>query len=108
MENLSKEKERVILAGVHTGRTDAINDTTEESIEELAELVNTAGGEVICSVVQNKSDLEAGTYMGEGKLEELKDAVELYGADMVVFDDELSPVQTRNISDFLGVKVLDR
>lgn len=108
MENLSKEKERVILAGVHTGRTDAINDTTDESIEELAELVNTAGGEVICSVVQNKSDLEAGTYMGEGKLEELKDAVELYGADMVVFDDELSPVQMRNISDFLGVKVLDR
>lgn len=108
MENLNKEKERVILAGVHTGRIDVINDTTDESIEELAELVNTAGGEVICSIVQNKSDLEAGTYMGEGKLEELKEAVELYGADMVVFDDELSPVQTRNITDFLGVKVLDR
>lgn len=108
MENLNEKKERVILAGVHTGRIDAINDTTDESIEELAELVNTAGGEVICSVVQNKSDLEAGTYMGEGKLYELKEAVEMYSADMVVFDDELSPVQTRNITDFLGVKVLDR
>ena len=108
MENLDEKKERVILAGVHTGRIDAINDTTDESIDELAELVDTAGGEVICSIVQNKSDIESGTYMGEGKLEELKEAVELYEADMVVFDDELSPVQTRNISDFLGVKVLDR
>lgn len=108
MENFDQKKERVILAGVHTGRTDAINDTTDESIDELAELVDTAGGEVICSVVQNKSELEAGTYMGEGKLHELKDAVEMYSADMVVFDDELSPVQTRNISDLLGVKVLDR
>ena len=108
MENLDQKKERVILAGVHTGRIDAINDTTNESIDELEDLVKTAGGEVICSVVQNKSDLEAGTYMGEGKLYELKEAVEMYDADMVVFDDELSPVQTRNITDFLEVKVLDR
>lgn len=108
MEILDKEKEKVILAGVHTGRVDYINDTTDESIAELEELVETAGGEVICSVIQNKSDLEAGTYMGEGKLMELKEAVEFYNADMVVFDDELSPVQTRNITDLLGVKVLDR
>ena len=78
MEILDKEKEKVILAGVHTGRVDYINDTTDESIAELEELVETAGGEVICSVIQNKSDLEAGTYMGEGKLMELKEAVEFY------------------------------
>lgn len=108
MEDLNEKKERVILAGVHTGRADAINDTTDESVAELEELVNTAGGEVVCIVVQNKSDIEAGTYMGQGKLEELKEAVELVSADMVVFDDELSPVQTRNITDFLGIKVLDR
>jgi len=102
------KKERVILAGVHTGSRDVLSDTTDESIDELEELVKTAGGEVICVVVQNKSDLEAATYMGEGKLEELKEAVINMEADMVVFDDELSPVQLRNISDFVGVKVLDR
>ena len=108
MEKLEEKTESVILAGVHTGRGDAINDTTDESIDELEQLVETAGGEVICSIVQNKSDLEAATYMGEGKLEEVREAVELYEADLVVFDDELSPVQIRNITDALGVKVLDR
>ncbi len=108
MEDLSKEKERVILAGVHTGRVDRINDTTDESMDELEELVKTAGGEVVGVIIQNKSDIEAGTYMGEGKLEELKEVIEVLNADMVVFDDELSPVQTRNITDLLGVKVLDR
>lgn len=108
MEELNEKTERVILAGVHTGRVDKINDTTDESIDELEELVKTAGGEVVGVLIQNKSDIEAGTYMGEGKIEELKEAVEMLNADMVVFDDELSPVQTRNISDILGVKVLDR
>ena len=108
MESLNEKTERVILAGVHTGRADAINDTTDESIAELEELVKTAGGEAVCSVIQNKPELEAATYMGIGKLEELKEACETMNADTVVFDDELSPVQTRNISDFLGIKVLDR
>lgn len=101
-------KERAVLAGVHTGRRDILNDTTDESISELEELVKTAGGEVVCTVIQNKADIEAATYMGIGKLEEVRDAVEALGADMVVFDDELSPVQIRNISDFIGVKILDR
>ena len=50
MESLNEKTERVILAGVHTGRADAINDTTDESIAELEELVKTAGGEAVCSV----------------------------------------------------------
>ncbi len=103
-----EKKERVITAGVHTGARDPLNDTTEESMTELAELVQTAGGEVVASMVQNKPDIEAATYMGEGKLEELKNAVEELEADCVVFDDELSPVQIRNISNILEVKVLDR
>lgn len=100
--------ERAVLAGVHTGTRGELNDTTDESIEELSELVKTAGGETVCTVIQNKQELEAATYMGTGKLEEIKNAVEMFDADMVVFDDELSPVQLRNISDFLGVKILDR
>ncbi len=102
------EKEKVIIAGLHTGSRDFLNDTTEESMAELAELVDTAGGEVVGEMVQNRPQPESGTYFGEGKLEELKVAVEDLGATLVVFDDELTPVQLRNISDALGVRVLDR
>lgn len=110
MEIKSNEvkKERVLLAGVHLGLKNIIEDTTEESIKELKELVKTAGGEVVCEVVQNKSELESGTYMGEGKLEEIRLAIEELLVDCVVFDDELSPVQLRNVTEILGVKVLDR
>ena len=110
MEIKSNEikKERVLLAGVHLGLKNIIEDTTDESMKELQELVKTAGGEVVCEVVQNKSELESGTYMGEGKLEEIKMAIDELLVDCVVFDDELSPIQLRNISEILGVKVLDR
>ena len=100
--------EKVIIAGLHTGSRDIINDTTEESMAELCELVDTAGGEVVGEMVQNRPAPDSGTYFGEGKLCELKDAVEALCATLVVFDDELSPIQLRNISDFLGVRVLDR
>lgn len=103
-----KKKERVLLAGVHTGCRDILSDTTEDSISELAELAKTAGAEVAGSVIQNKPDLEAGTYMGEGKLEEIKNLIVELDIDTVIFDDELSPVQIRNISDMLEVKVIDR
>lgn len=100
--------ERVLLAGVHTGRGDALYDTTDESMAELGELARTAGAEVVAEVIQNKSDIESGTYMGEGKLMEIADMIEPLEIDTVIFDDELSSVQTRNISDMLGVKVIDR
>lgn len=107
--NINEEKkERVILAGVHTSRPDALFDTTDESIAELSGLAETAGAEVVGIMVQNKPQLESGTYMGEGKLSELAEAAENMAADCVIFDDELSPVQLKNISDTLGVKVLDR
>lgn len=108
MENNEQKQERVILAGVHRGQKDILWDTTEESMHELGELVKTAGGVVAGEMVQNKADIETATYMGEGKLEELKTAAEALEADTVVFDDELSPVQMRNITDYLGIKVLDR
>lgn len=108
MESYSEKKEKFILAGVHTGKRGYINDTTEKSIEELDELVKTAGGETIATLVQNRAEIENATYLGEGKLDELKLAVDNMGADAVVFDDELSPVQLRNITDVLGCKVLDR
>lgn len=108
METNEKRKERVILAGVHTGRLDYLEDTTDESIEELSGLAETAGAEVVGVMVQNKAQLESGTYMGEGKLEELAEMVNNMDIDCVIFDDELSPVQLKNITDILNVKVLDR
>lgn len=108
MNTNEQKKERVILAGVHTSCLDYLTDTTDESIDELARLAETAGAEVIGTLIQNKSQLESGTYMGEGKLKELAEAVENMDADCVIFDDELSPVQLKNISDILNVKVLDR
>lgn len=100
--------EKVILTGVHTGSCDILSDTTDESIAELEELVKTAGGQVVGILIQNKSEIETSTYLGSGKLEELKEAVEALEADMVVFDNELSPIQLKNISDFIGIKILDR
>ena len=108
MNDLEEKKERVITVGVHLGLNNILSDTTEESMEELGELVKTAGGEVVLSTIQNRSQLEGATYIGKGKIEELKNAILTLEADTVVFDDELSPIQMRNISDALEVKVLDR
>ena len=105
---MEEKKERVLLAGVHTGSRDVLNDTTAESMAELSELAETAGAEVVAEVLQNKQEIEAATYMGEGKLEEVKAAVEAMEIDTVIFDDELSPVQIRNLSEYLGIKVIDR
>ncbi len=108
MNDLEEKKERFITVGVHLGLNDILSDTTEESMEELGELVKTAGGEVVLSTIQNRPQLEGATYIGKGKIEELKTAILTLEADTVVFDDELSPIQMRNISDALEVKVLDR
>ena len=108
MDYRDEEKEKVIIAGLHTSSRDYLNDTTVESMRELAELVDTAGGEVIGQMIQNRYAPESGTYFGGGKLNELKEAVEALGADLVVFDDELSPVQLRNVSEYLNIRVIDR
>ena len=105
---MEEKKERVLLAGVHTGCRDVLFDTTEETISELSELAKTAGADVVAEVIQNKSEIEAATYMGEGRLEEIREAIESLEIDTVIFDDELSPVQIRNLSDFFGIKVIDR
>lgn len=108
MTELEQKREKVVIVGVHLGLADALSDTTEESMEELCELVKTAGGEVVMSIMQNRTQLESATYIGTGKIDELKTAIKSLEADTVVFDDELSPIQMRNISDALEVKVLDR
>ncbi|MBE7010439.1 MAG: GTPase HflX [Ruminococcaceae bacterium] len=103
-----QEQERAILAGVHTGSGDPLKDTTEESIEELARLAETAGAETVGTLVQNRPSPENATYLGEGKLEELRMACQSLDATLVIFDSELSPIQIKNLEKELGIRVIDR
>lgn len=98
------EIEKVILVGVSTSDY----DDTEESLEELKDLVKTAGAEVVATVIQNREAVHSGTYIGKGKIEEIKIAIEETGATGIVCDDELSPAQLRNLRDMLDTKVMDR
>lgn len=79
-----------------------------ESLDELEELVKTAGGKVVCQMLQRVDAINSGCYIGTGKVKELRLLVESYGATGVVCDDELSPMQMRNLSEELNTKVMDR
>ncbi len=100
--------ERALLAGLHTGALDPLDDSTEESLAELARLADTAGASVVGTMLQNRPSADSAHYLGEGKLEELKLACQGLDANLVIFDDELSPVQLRNIERILNCKVIDR
>ncbi len=103
-----KQAEKAILCGVHRGSLDVLSDTTEETMAELKELAIAAGAEVVGIMVQNRDRVEGATYFGEGKLDELKNAVADLGAGLVIFDDELTGSQIRNIEDIAGARVIDR
>ena len=104
MIELGEKKERVILVGVHADE----HDDTKESLDELEELVATAGAVTVGRVIQNLSQIHPGTYVGKGKIEEIKDLVWERSATGIVCDDELSPVQLGNLEDMLDCKVMDR
>ena len=82
--------------------------TADQSIEELAELARTAGADVVGRTTQKLEHPNVATYVGKGKLEEVKEAGKVLGANVVIFDDELSPSQQRNLERELGTKVIDR
>ena len=105
---MEKLTERALLVGVHTGSRDSLHDTTEESMRELAQLAETAGAEVIGELVQNRPAPENATYIGEGKVAEVREFCECQDIDIVIFDDELSPSQVRNLTRDIGVKISDR
>jgi GTP-binding protein HflX len=98
------EKERYILVGVALDGY----DKGEVSLDELAQLLDTAGGEAVLKVIQNLERFDPQTYIGRGKAEEVRNCVDMYNATGVICDDELSPVQIRNLTDILGCKVIDR
>ncbi|MCB6416289.1 GTPase HflX [Faecalimonas umbilicata] len=104
MFELEQEKERILLVGVSVDD----GDDTEESLDELAELALTAGAETVGRVIQNREQIHPGTYVGKGKLEEIKDLLWETEADGIICDDELTPAQLGNLRDELNTKVMDR
>lgn len=103
---MNEINEKVILVGVKV--KDAGIGNFESSLQELKGLVETAGGEVIATLVQARERALASTYIGKGKLEELKHLAEELEPDLIVFDSELSPVQLRNLEESLGIRIIDR
>ena len=105
----TKEKiNRAVLVGLDAFSLDREENATESSMEELAALLETAGGECMGVVMQSKSTPDPRTFIGEGKVEEVKQLVQAVGADMVIFDNALSPSQQRALSEDLKVAVMDR
>ena len=96
--------ERVLLVGVSLGK----EEEARQSLLELAELSSTAGAEVADIVIQNREQIHPGTYVGKGKLEEIKEIIAHKSIDTIVCDDELSPAQLRNLNDYFDIKVIDR
>ncbi len=102
-ENTIKE-EKYILVAVATGDEEAAWD----SLDELSELLDTAGGITIFQTVQNLVRPDKATYIGKGKAEELRESIEIHEADGIICDDELTASQMRNLSEITGAKVIDR
>ena len=101
---IKEVEERVILTAVSV----ADGDDTESSLDELEELVKTAGGVVAGRLIQNREKIHPGTYLGKGKIDELRELIWETDATGIVCDDELSPAQLKNLEDALETKVMDR
>ncbi len=99
------KRERAILVGLDTGRD---NEDTEHSMAELTLLADTAGAEAVEQIIQKRDTPDRAYYIGRGKVDELTALVNMIDADMVIFNEELSPSQIRNLDNSLGVKVIDR
>ena len=104
MIDLKEAQERVILVAVSTSD----HDDTEKSLDELEELVATAGAVTVGRVIQNLDQVHPGTYVGKGKLDEIKELLWETQATGIICDDELTPVQLGNMEDALDTKVMDR
>ncbi|MGA2853029.1 MAG: GTPase HflX [Verrucomicrobiota bacterium] len=119
IENRNTRPERVFLVGVEfksrvgqasslSDRQDACPTAIRESLDELGELATTAGGEVIGNGIQKMESLSPATFIGKGKAEEFADFCRRQDVDTVIFDDDLSPAQCRNLEKIFECKILDR
>lgn len=104
MYEVGDVEERVILIGVQIGN----NEDVYESLNELEELAHTAGAATVGKMIQNRESVHPGTYIGKGKIEEVRALMLAMDANGVICDDELSPAQMNNLERELGCKVMDR
>lgn len=102
--DLSDKTERVLLVGVQEND----GDDTEESLQELAELAKTAGAEVVGTVIQKRERIHPGTYVGKGKIDEIRTLLNALDSTGIICDDELSPVQMNHLQQELESKIMDR
>ena len=107
-ENKLKNINRAVLVGLNCPGLSREENADDDSLEELAALLDTAGGVCLGTVLQNKNSPDPRTFIGEGKVAEVKELVGSLGADIVIFDNPLSPSQQRVLTEELGVTVMDR
>ena len=106
IEITKKIVERAMLVALDTKAYS--KEVVEEHLAELEELANTAGAETVFKIIQSKARMDSAYYIGKGKAEELAQLVELNDINIIIFDDDLTPVQVRNLSDLFKRKVIDR
>lgn len=104
MYELKEAEEKVILVGVQLNE----NEPAEESLDELGELAKTAGAEVVGRMIQSREYIHPATYIGKGKISELKELLWETDATGIICDDELTSVQLKNLEQELGCKIIDR
>lgn len=107
-DNHVEKKERAVLAGLSASCFEESERSDEVSMAELAALVETAGGEAAAWLIQQRATPDPRSFIGDGKVQELKELIAVNDCTLAVFDNELSPSQMRVLSEELGVKVLDR
>ena len=108
MRQTQEIRDKVVLVGLNSPVLKKEENASEDTMEELSALVETAGGETVGIVLQNRPAPDPRTFIGEGKVAEVQLYCENVGATMVIFDNDLSPSQQRVLTDLLGVQVLDR
>ncbi|MBE6988006.1 MAG: GTPase HflX [Clostridia bacterium] len=107
-EIIEKKVEKAILVGINCGALKDFENSDRETLDELSELLETAGGETAAILLQNRKAPDPHTFIGEGKAEELKALIEAHEANLVVFDNEITPSQTRAIEEITKCRVIDR
>ncbi len=107
-ETQGEKRERAILVGLSADSLAPEERSTEVTMEELASLLETAGGEAVGWSLQHRDSPDPGSFIGSGKAQEIKELLASNDCSLAVFDNELSPSQMRNLTEALGVKVLDR
>ncbi len=107
--SLAQAQERAVLVGMeYNGMLNTLGWTIEDSVEELKQLADTAGAQVVARFLQKRPKPDPAFFIGKGKVQELALFVQQENVDLCIFDDELSPAQQRNIEQAMGIRVLDR